>query len=461
MFAGFDFGTSNCAIGIIDKKSTTEEKTAVKLAALEGDRAYMPSTLYALERELICDYVAHHIPHHAEQERYISHRKLLLAQAQRVRNEYDIGSSERIVFVGNDAFDQYQAMPDEGYFIKSPKSFLGASGLRPEFIQFFEDIITAMMLSIKQRAEQHLGHSIEQTVIGRPVNFQGLQAEESNRQAIDILRLSAKRAGFKAVEFIYEPLAAGFDFEARLHENKTVLVVDIGGGTSDCAMLTMGPASRNKPDRSGDLLGHSGERIGGNDFDIQLAGKAIMPLFGMKSLLKNGLPMPSSYFFDAVATNDAGAQARFASLATSESLKRLLLDTTEPALFKRLLLLREEKLNYQLVKTAEQAKIALSENQQIQVPLDYIEALLSCDVNVAQLEQAIAQPLSSIVSLMRETIRQAGTLPDVVYVTGGSAKSPLLRAAIKQAMGDIDIVDGDHFGSVAAGLTLWAKRLYQ
>lgn len=455
MFAGFDFGTSNCAIGTLDKNSV------VKLVALEGDRAYLPSTLYALERELICDYVAHHIPRDAEQEDYINHRKPLLAQAQRVRNEYDIDRSEQVVFVGNEAFDQYQSMPDEGYFIKSPKSFLGASGLRPEFIQFFEDIITAMMVSIKQRAEQRLGYSIEQTVIGRPVNFQGLQAEQSNRQAIDILSLSAKRAGFKAVEFIYEPLAAGFDFEERLNENKTVLVVDIGGGTSDCAMLTMGPAYRNKRDRSADLLGHSGERIGGNDFDIQLAGKALMPLFGMKSLLKNGLPMPSSYFFDAVATNDAGAQARFASLATTESLKRLLLDTTEPALLKRFLLLRDEKLNYQLVKSAEQAKIALSESQQIKVPLAYIEDLLSCDVSEIQLEQAITQPLTSIVSLMHETIKQAGKLPDVVYVTGGSAKSPLLRAAIKQAMGDIDIVDGDHFGSVAAGLTLWAKRLYQ
>ena len=455
MFAGFDFGTSNCAVGTLTDNNT------VSLVPLDGGQAYMPSTLYALERELICDFVAHHIPDQLNQEHYISERRHLLAQAQRVRNDCDISRSEQILFVGNDAFDQYLSLPEEGYFIKSPKSFLGASGLRPEFVQFFEDIITAMMLSIKQRAEQSLGQPIKQTVIGRPVNFQGLNAEKSNQQAIDILTVSAKRAGFTSVEFIYEPLAAGLDFEKRLTDNKTVLVVDIGGGTSDCAMVNMGPEHRHNLERSGDMLGHSGERIGGNDLDIQLAGRALMPLLGMQSALKNGLPMPTSTYWDAVSINDAGAQARFNSLRTSETLKRLLLDTTEPDLLKRLMHLRDEKLNYQLVRSAEQTKIALSERHGVNVPLAYIEEQLSCEVSVEQLEQAIAQPLSSIVSLMNETIKQAGTLPDVVYVTGGSAKSPLIRAAIQQAMGDIAIVDGDHFGSVASGLTVWAKTLYQ
>ena len=457
MFAGFDFGTSNCAIGTIVSNT---DSNAVTLVPLDQGRAFMPSTLYALERELICDFVAHHIPDEQNQADYISLRKPLLAQAQRVRNDYDIQRSDEIVFVGNEAFDQYLSMPEEGYFIKSPKSFLGASGLRPEFVHFFEDIITAMMQSIKRRAEQQLGQPIEQTVIGRPINFQGLNAEESNRQAIDILTVSAKRAGFKDVEFLFEPLAAGFDFEKRLHENKTVLVVDIGGGTSDCAMVKMGPAHCNKTEREDDFLGHSGERVGGNDLDIQLANKALMPLFGMNSMLKNGLPMPTSAYWDAVCINDAGAQANFNSQRTSESLKRLLLDTTEPQLLKRFMHLRDEKLNYQLARSAEHSKIALSDNSLVNVPLAYIEESLACDITVKQLEQAIEQPLASMVALMKEAVAQAGTSPDLVYVTGGSAKSPLIRAAIQQAMGDVEIVDGDHFGSVAAGLTVWAKNLF-
>jgi hypothetical chaperone protein len=61
---------------------------------------------------------------------------------------------------------------------------------------------------------------------------------------------------------------------------------------------------------------------------------------------------------------------------------------------------------------------------------------------------------------MDEAIKQAGCQPDLVYVTGGSGQSPVIRQAIKQKMGDVDVVDGDHFGSVASGLTVWAERIF-
>ena len=43
----------------------------------------------------------------------------------------------------------------------------------------------------------------------RPVNFQSVGGEESNQQALGILERAAKRAGFKEVSFLCEPLAAG------------------------------------------------------------------------------------------------------------------------------------------------------------------------------------------------------------------------------------------------------------
>ncbi len=66
--------------------------------------------------------------------------------------------------------------------------------------------------------------------------------------------------------FQYEPVAAGLDYEATLQEEKRVLVVDIGGGTTDCSLLLMGPQWRSRLDREASLLGHSGCRIGGNDW---------------------------------------------------------------------------------------------------------------------------------------------------------------------------------------------------
>lgn len=50
-----------------------------------------------------------------------------------------------------------------------------------------------------------------------------------------------------------------------------MLVVDIGGGTTDCSMLLMGPQWHDKANRADSLLGHSGCRVGGNDLDIMLA----------------------------------------------------------------------------------------------------------------------------------------------------------------------------------------------
>ncbi|MCL4163011.1 UNVERIFIED_CONTAM: hypothetical protein GTU68_035221, partial [Idotea baltica] len=341
----------------------------------------MPSTLYALERELISECVGLNIQDKTIQANYIKQRSSALAQAKRVRFDEGIDANEQALFFGRDAFEQYLALPDEGYFVKSPKSFLGSSGFRPEFIHFLEDIVTAMMQTIKQRAEHALKADITHTVIGRPVNFQGSSdTEKSNQQAIEILTTAATRAGFKYIEFLFEPIAAGMDFEERLDTNKTVLVVDVGGGTTDCAMVRMGPDFRHNEQRDQDFLAHTGERVGGNDLDIQLAGAHFMPLFGMKSMLKNGSSMPRQIFLDAVKTNDVGAQSKFNSLPVGLQLKQLLQETTDTDLLKRFIKMRENGQNQQIVRSAEQCKIALSETPSESVLFDYIEASLRCDV---------------------------------------------------------------------------------
>ncbi len=455
MISGFDYGTSNCAIGIMNT-----DATATRLLALEGGQAFLPSTVYALGRELICEQVAKHIQDPTAREGYISTRAAGLNLAAKFRNEESIAENEQSLFFGREAFTQYFAWPGEGYFVKSAKSVLGSSGVRPEFIQFFEDIVTVMMRHIKHQAEEQCQAQLTDTVIGRPVNFQGLDAEKSNQQALTILETAAKRAGFKQVEFLYEPIAAGLDFEKQLSADKKVLVVDIGGGTSDCAMVCMGPSHLNKQQRQADFLGHTGERIGGNDFDIQIAARTLMPLLGMNSVLKNGLPMPTQMFWNAVSTNDVGAQTEFNKLETSLLLAQLLRDTSTPELLQRFVKLRDDKQNQQIVRSDEQAKIALSDSVITKVNLDYIEENLSCTVNFAQMQNAVQRPLKKMIRLMNETIVQAGVSPDLIYITGGSAKSPVIRAAIEQQIGNIKVVDGDHFGSVANGLTLWANKIY-
>ena len=453
MISGFDYGTSNCAMGIM-------QGADIQLLPLDQGKAFIPSTLYALDRELISEYVAKHITQADVQQGFIQQRAAQLNRARLARHEHGFSNDETSLFVGNDAISEYLDWPGEGYFVKSPKSFLGASGLREQSIHFFEDIVTAMMMGIKQRAEAAAGEVITHTVIGKPVNFQGLNAEKSNEQALQILTTAAKRAGFQAVEFLFEPIAAGLNFEGSLTSNKTVLVVDVGGGTTDCAMVHMGPDHRNKDDRQLDFIGHSGERVGGNDLDVQLAGKYLMPLFGMKSQLKNGLLMPTQAFWNAVRTNDVSAQTVFNESQTGKELEQLYRDTTEPNLLKRFINMRNEKQNHHVVRSAEQTKIALSQSQSCDVDLSYIEESLSTNVSREEFAHAITRPLTKMTELMSEAIKQAGCQPDVIYVTGGSAQSPIIRQAITEKLGNIEVLDGDHFGSVVSGLTTWAKRIF-
>ena len=83
MFSGFDYGTSNCAMGIISPNATSSSK--VQLLALEQGKAFMPSTLYALERELICEQVGLSIQPTEMKQEFLELRANSWLQARRIR----------------------------------------------------------------------------------------------------------------------------------------------------------------------------------------------------------------------------------------------------------------------------------------------------------------------------------------------------------------------------------------
>ncbi|PSJ48189.1 molecular chaperone [Zobellella endophytica] len=449
---GFDYGTSNCAVGVMEGNNP-------KILPLGDHGRYISSTLYAPSRDVIVNWLCKHLPL-AEQKNFQQQRQRLLQKGQAVLRELTLDGCPTELSFGQQALNNYLQEPDEGYYIKSPKSFLGASGLMPQQIDLFEDIVAAMMSNIKMLTETALGRNVSQTVIGRPVNFQGLRGEESNQQALTILTNAAKRIGFKNVEFQFEPVAAGFEYEASLDKETRVLVVDIGGGTTDCSMLLMGPKQAASQDRTGDLLSHSGERIGGNDFDIAFALKGIMPSFGMDTMLKTGKSMPTNSYWQAVAINNITHQTEFYSAANGRFLQQLIRDAEHPRLLRRLLTVQQQKLSYRVVNAAEQSKIALTDQMQQQVDLSDIDDGLTVNLDRDGFAKACKRELNAIAALMADAITQANCQPDVVFVTGGTAKSPVLNQFLKQQFQHTPIVIGDHFGSVTAGLTRWARTIY-
>jgi hypothetical chaperone protein len=467
MFVGFDFGSANCAIGVMVDNT-------VALLPLSAHSNFMPSTLYAMDRELIADAVYRGLPDNLTAE-YSHLRSGQLMRAKQVRHELDLLPDEQAVFVGQAAIDAYLDMPEEGFYVRSPKSFLGANGLRAEQIALFEDIVTLMMQHIKTLADKALNakslSAASYAVIGRPVNFQGMGGEESNRQAEAILRLAASRSGFTDVKFLFEPLAAGMDFEANLNDDNTVLVVDVGGGTTDCSVVKMGPTHIKQHNRSQDFFGHSGQRIGGNDLDIALAMTGLMPSFGADSLINNGKPVPRSPFWNAVAVNDISAQRDFVSLASHKLVAQLIKEAQQPELLTRLQKVQKNQLSYQVVRQAEAAKINLSDNDATQCSLAFIEKDLLVSLTAAQFEQAINEPLAKVEALMKHAMQAAiiqaqqqdcdiPTTPDIVYVTGGTARSPAIYNKIASVYPNANVVVGDHFGSVTAGLTRCAQTAF-
>lgn len=139
-----------------------------------------------------------------------------------------------------------------------------------------------------------------------------------------------------------------------------MLVVDIGGGTADCSMLLMGPQWRQRADRENSLLGHSGCRVGGNDLDIALAFKNLMPLLGMGGETEKGIALPVLPWWNAVAINDVPAQSDFYSSANGRLLNDLVRNARETNKVALLLKVWRQRLSYRTVRCAEESKIALS-----------------------------------------------------------------------------------------------------
>jgi hypothetical chaperone protein len=450
MFIGFDYGTANCSVAIM-------KDGVPALLPLEQGSTLLPSMLCAPTRDAVSEWLfRHHQVPTPEAD-----NQAILRRALAFNREEDIEVTPNSVQFGLASLAQYMADPEDVWFVKSPKSFLGANGLKPQQVAFFEDLVCAMMLHIRQKAEQNLNQSITQAVIGRPINFQGLGGDEANRQAQGILARAASRAGFKDVEFQFEPVAAGLEFEATLKQETRVLVVDIGGGTTDCSMLLMGPEWHDKSDRSASLLGHSGCRVGGNDLDIMLAFKELMPLLGLGGATEKGTALPALPWWNAVAINDVPAQSDFYATASKKLLLDLIRDAREPEKVKRLLKVWQQRLGYRLVRAAEESKIALSEQAEVTTQLAFIEQSLETAISVQGLEAAIAQPLERIQEQVKMALDASGTRPDVIYLTGGSARSPVLRQALQQQLPDIPLASGDDFGSVTAGLARWAQVMFR
>ncbi|MBC9249471.1 heat-shock protein [Pseudomonas alcaligenes] len=352
----------------------------------------------------------------------------------------------------------------EGRLMRSLKSLLGSKLLKSETTVLgsampFRDLLGLFIGELKKRAEAFAGREFEQVVLGRPVFFVD-DDPLADAEAANTLVAVANKLGFKDVSFQYEPIAAAFDYERSVTREERVLIVDIGGGTSDFSLIRLSPERRTQLDRQSDILATGGVHIGGTDFDKQLSLEGVMPLFGYGSRMKSDAYMPTSYHLNLATWHTINAVYAQKSQLALQSMRY---DIVDPTGIDRLFKLIEQRAGHWLAMQVEDSKIALTEQAERRIDLQRIEAGLDALLDRPLFDQAIGGLLERIQTSIGELLKQAGVKAeeiDTLFFTGGSSGIPALRQCVQALLPNARTTEGNTFGSIGSGLAIEAHKRY-
>ena len=352
----------------------------------------------------------------------------------------------------------------EGRMMRSLKSLLGTA-MMDEHTEVagravpFRTLLTQFIGELKRRAELAAGQEFTSAVLGRPVFFVD-DDPAADQRAQDTLEVICRQAGLREIAFQYEPIAAAFDYESQISREELVLVVDIGGGTSDFTLIRVGPERARRVERRDDILASDGVHIGGTDFDKALSLACMMPMLGLGSLLKSGRQMPSSHYFNLATWHTINLAYTKKASAQMAELHR---DAADRPRLERLQNLVRERAGHWLALQVEAAKITLSNAEAAQIDIGRISAGQTVTLHRVELERAIDGLVTSIEQTVARLLGDAGITAagiDTVFFTGGSSGVPLLRERVLALAPQARCVEGDLFGSIGAGLALDAQRKY-
>ena len=407
---GLDFGTSNSTLGV-----------AGRLVPLEGDSVTLPSAVF-----------------------------------------WDAdGAPPRF---GRAALAAYLEGED-GRLLRGLKSTLG-SGLVQDRTRVgsrsvsFREVLARFIGQMKTRAEHAVGAELTQVVMGRPVHFVDDDAA-ADLAAQQVLEDIAREVGFAEVAFQFEPIAAALDYETTVTAEELVLIVDIGGGTSDFSVVRVGPLSAGKADRSADILANDGMRLGGTDFDRQFSLAEVMPDLGYLSPTKGGEgTMPRHYYLDLATWHRINTLYSDRVMADMKALRH---EIDAPEKLDRMIRVLDGRQGHALAIAVEGAKIALSDAEATRLMLRPVTGGANPVATRERLDAALAASMDRVAARIGQVLAMAGTGPDqiaTVFLTGGSSALPALRQVVAQALPAARLARGDDLASVGTGLALEAARRF-
>ena len=410
---GIDFGTSNSAV------SYAAPDGLARLVPLEGSATAMPTAVF-------------------------------------------FNSEDHSTHFGREAVALYLAGV-EGRLMRSLKSLLGSNLLDEETaigsgVISFRAVIARFLGELRGRAARHLDHAPRCAVIGRPVHFVD-DDPQRDRRAQAALAQAAATAGFDDVSFELEPIAAALDYERRIEREALVLIVDIGGGTSDFTVVRLGPERMKRSDRADDILSTAGVHIGGTDYDQKLNLEQVMPLLGFRHLGPSGREVPSPTFLDLSSWHLIHWMYTPKMLRQARDLRSSYADTR---LHDRLMTVLEQRLGHLLASKVEQAKIHTSVHDETAfIDLSPVEAGLQVVLGAADMARHLSTLLERVVLCAAECVTRAGLETgrlDAIYLTGGSSSLQPFQQLLRRRFPSTPVIAGDLFGGVASGLAYVSER---
>ena len=449
MHIGIDFGTSYCAAAaLIDGQLTLirfgaaeQLRTAVYFPEVvpHMDEFQLTPALAAQVETLLRGGPGAAVQGNEDQRRRdairVVRRQWMELQLREASASVTVASFQHALF-GEAAVEAYLE-EGGGHLVESPKSMFGYR-LDAHVRRVIVSIAAHMLEHIRLTAMRQLGVPVHGAVIGRPVEFRSSMGAAGGEQALALLREAAALAGFDAVSFMEEPAAAAIHYHRSLAQRQQALIVDIGGGTTDLAHAELGGP---EPPR---MLRSWGLPKGGTDLDVGINLHSFMPLFG-----KETIKLPVHHYVDAASVHIPPQQRAF----RQHDFRHV-----DVPFGPRLRALQQPGATTRLNQQAEAIKLALGHAGHAHGALDFIEDALQVPVDHADFLLAAEPFLQRLRRLLGEAAAELPLPPQSLFVTGGSSRSPLVLACVRDCFASIPLVQGDPSLGVVSGLAVAAQQ---
>lgn len=362
--------------------------------------------------------------------------------------------------VGPWAIRQFLESLGDVRFIQSLKTFAasrvfkgtGVFGVRFDF----EDLMATFLSLAFERAGGTFDPAATRLVVGRPVEFAGHNPDED--LAMERYRKAFRKVGFEDILFVMEPVGAAFSFAQSLDRDTTILVADLGGGTTDFSLMRFETEAGHL---KATPLGRGGLGIAGDTLDYRIIDNVILPKLGKGSHYRSMgkvLDMPPNLFANFARWHMLSI---FKTSDDFKEMKKLLRYCLEPEKVELFIDLVEEDQGYPLYKSVSETKALLSTEDEAELTFAPLGASFRADVKRADFERWIAPDLQKMDKALSATLEKSNLQEadiDRVFMTGGTSFVPAVRQMFAGRFGQDKISGGNELTSVANGLALIGAR---